>query len=186
MKKQTIEVYEFSELGKEAKEKARDEFRQSYLDYDWWEVIYEGIMEKAEEYGITLEDEDIQFTGFWSQGDGASFVSKEINNYKFAEKAGIKVDKKVLDTIELYIDRTIMNYSHENSVHATAVYNDLPSKYEKKAEELTDKLKKIKNLLCTELYNNLEDYYDELTSDEYIDNEIMENDLEFLGDGTSF
>ena len=64
MKKQTIEVYEFSELGKEAKEKARDNFRQSCLDYDWWDFIYEGIIEKAEEYGITLEDEDIQFTGF--------------------------------------------------------------------------------------------------------------------------
>lgn len=186
MKKQTIEVYEFSELGKEAKEKARDNFRQSCLDYDWWDFIYEGFIEKAEEYGITLEDEDIQFTGFWSQGDGASFISKEINNYKFADKVGIKANKEVLDTIELYIDRTIMNYSHENSVHATAVYNDLPSKYEKKAEELTDKLEEVKNELCNELYKNLENYYEELTSDEYIDNEIMENDLEFLKDGTSF
>ena len=186
MKKQTIEVYEFSELGKEAKEKARDEFRQYCLDYDWWDIIYEGIMEKAEEYGITLKDEDIQFTGFWCQGDGASFISKEINNYKFAEKAGIKVDKKVLDTIELYIDRTIMNYSHENSVHATAVYNDLPSKYEKKAEELTDKLEEVKNMLCTELYNNLENYYNELLSDEHVDEDIIANEYEFLKDGTRF
>ena len=186
MKKQTIEVYEFSELGKEAKEKARDEFRQSCLDYDWWDFIYEGIIEKAEEYGITLEDKDIQFTGFWSQGDGASFISKEINNYKFAEKAGIKVDKKVLDTIELYIDRTIMNYSHMNSVHATAVYNDLPSKYEKKAEELTDKLEEVKNMLCTELYSNLENYYNELLSDEHVDEDIIANEYEFLKDGTRF
>ena len=186
MRKTAVTVYKFNELADKVKEKVRDKYRQSCLDYDWWEVIYEGIMEKAEEYGITLVDDDIQFTGFWSQGDGASFVSKEINNYKFADKVGIKANKEVLDTIELYIDRTIMNYSHMNSVHATAVYNDLPSKYEKKAEELTDKLEEVKNMLCTELYSNLENYYDELTSDEYIDNEIMENDLEFLGDGTRF
>ena len=186
MRKTAVTVYKFNELSDEVKEKVRDRYRKDYPDTKWWWPIYEDVISKSKEYGITLEDEDIQFTGFWSQGDGASFVSKEINNYKFADKVGIKANKEVLDTIELYIDRTIVNYSHENSVHATAVYNDLPSKYEKKAEELTDKLEEVKNMLCTELYSNLENYYDELTSDEYIDNEIMENDLEFLVDGTSF
>lgn len=186
MRKTAVTVYKFNELADKVKEKVRDRYRKDYPDTEWWCPIYEDVISKSKEYGITLEDEDIQFTGFWSQGDGASFVSKEINNYKFADKVGIKANKEVLDTIELYIDRTIVNYSHENSVHATAVYNDLPSKYENKAEELTDKLEEVKNMLCTELYNNLENYYDELTSDEYIDNEIMENDLEFLGDGTRF
>ena len=186
MRKTAVTVYKFNELADGVKAKVRDRYRENYPDNEWWWPIYEDVIAKAKEYGITLEDEDIQFTGFWSQGDGASFVSKEINNYKFADKVGIKANKEVLDTIELYIDRTIMNYSHMYSVHATAVYNDLPSKYGKKAEELTDKLEEVKNELCNELYSNLENYYNELTSDEYIDNEIMENDLEFLGDGTSF
>ena len=73
-----------------------------------------------------------------------------------------------------------------NSVHATAVYNDLPSKYEKKAEELTDKLEEVKNMLCTELYNNLENYYNELLSDEHVDEDIIANEYEFLKDGTRF
>ena len=186
MRKTAVTVYKFNELADKVKEKVRDRYRENYPDTEWWWPIYEDVISKAKEYGITLVDDDIQFTGFWSQGDGASFVSKEINNYKFAEKAGIKVDKKVLDTIELYIDRTIMNYSHENSVHATAVYNDLPSKYEKKAEELTDKLEEVKNMLCTELYNNLENYYNELLSDEHVDEDIIANEYEFLKDGTRF
>ena len=186
MRKTAVMVYKFNELADGVKEKVRDRYRENYPDTEWWDIIYERIMEKAEEYGITLKDEDIQFTGFWSQGDGASFVSKEINNYKFADKVGIKANKEVLDNIELYIDRTITNYSHMNSVHATAVYNDLPSKYEKKSEELTDKLEEVKNMLCTELYNNLENYYNELLSDEHVDEDIIANEYEFLKDGTRF
>ena len=135
MRKTAVTVYKFNELAEGVKAKVRDRYRENYPDTEWWWPIYEDVISEAKEYGITLVDDDIQFTGFWSQGDGASFVSKEINNYKFADKVGIKANKEVLDTIELYIDRTIVNYSHENSVHATAVYNDLPSKYEKKAEE---------------------------------------------------
>ena len=41
MKTIKTSVYEFAELNNEAKDKARDWYRQGALDYEWWEGTYE-------------------------------------------------------------------------------------------------------------------------------------------------
>jgi hypothetical protein len=43
-------------------------------DQKWWEPIEEGFIEDLT--GLGFKDIDIQFTGFWSQGDGASFTAR--------------------------------------------------------------------------------------------------------------
>lgn len=78
--------FKFSELSDRAKEKARDKYRQSYPDYDWWDSSYEDFDKIATMMGIeigtkpvrlmngkTRHDPAIYFSGFWSQGDGACF-----------------------------------------------------------------------------------------------------------------
>ena len=80
-------VYTYEELSDKAKEKARDWFRQDYPDYDWWDLTYDDIAERAKELGIDLKqkpvqlmsgktryDPEIYFSGFYRQGSGSSFA----------------------------------------------------------------------------------------------------------------
>lgn len=85
---ETIErtVYSFDELSDRAKERARDKYRERALDHGWWEYVYEDADTVAKLMGIeigqkpvklmggkTRYDPAIYFSGFSSQGDGASF-----------------------------------------------------------------------------------------------------------------
>lgn len=66
---QTEFIYE--DLSPKAKEKALMWF-SSELDYQWWDCTYAQAKEDAKAKGFDIED--IRFSGFWSQGDGASWT----------------------------------------------------------------------------------------------------------------
>lgn len=51
----TKEIYTFEELSEQAKEKAREWYRQGNLDYDWWDSIYD----EAEELGFKITEFDL-------------------------------------------------------------------------------------------------------------------------------
>lgn len=77
----TTTVYTFGELldlhekGKAeawAVRSARHWFTEGLNTYDWWSPTYEFWEQALGQIGI--EDIEISFRGFWSQGDGASFT----------------------------------------------------------------------------------------------------------------
>ena len=83
------ETYSFEKLSPEAQKHALEEQRDINVDYQGWEDgVTEGFKEDMEEIGIS--DIDISYTGFWSQGDGASFTSDTIDTRKLFNAAGIK------------------------------------------------------------------------------------------------
>ena len=61
----------YKELSAKAQQVAFENW-QPFTDYDWWDTIYEDWTNLLEERGIT--NAKIQFSGFHSQGDGASFT----------------------------------------------------------------------------------------------------------------
>ena len=65
--------FSYKELSAKAQEKARDWF-SSTLDYEWWEHTYTHAKQDGVERGFDIED--IRFSGFWSQGDGASWTGR--------------------------------------------------------------------------------------------------------------
>lgn len=69
-----IEKTEFSikELSDSAKQCAHQDWLENALSYDWWDSTYEEWTEKLKEKGINIEN--IYFSGFWLQGDGACFT----------------------------------------------------------------------------------------------------------------
>lgn len=68
----TIELFKYSELSEPAKEKAREHFCASWMHDDWWDCTYEAMKEEGHhKHGFYIND--IRFSGFWSQGDGASW-----------------------------------------------------------------------------------------------------------------
>lgn len=65
--------FSYQELSARAQEKARHWFSES-LDYEWWEDTYEHAKQEGPKRGFDIED--IRFSGFWSQGDGASWTGR--------------------------------------------------------------------------------------------------------------
>jgi len=118
-----MRTYKIYELPKEAKKSAieeiknRDSFQNRDIDLDW---VIENETEDLEVLG--LENVEIAFTGFWSQGDGASFTARVNDIPNFIKTIGITDDilPKALaafeEVYEMRIVRTDSRYSHENTV----------------------------------------------------------------------
>ena len=76
---------------------------------------------KATMFMVGVDVDDVQLTGFWSQGDGASFTARVYNsdNKKFITEAlGLKVLDEVADNIYITIRRESTRYSHHNTMTA--------------------------------------------------------------------
>jgi hypothetical protein len=49
--------------------------RDFNVNHDWWDSTYDDFRQICEILGVdpnTRRDPDVRFSGFWSQGDGAS------------------------------------------------------------------------------------------------------------------
>jgi len=51
-----------------------DKHRDINTDYDWWEGVYEDFKRVAKILGFDVDLKNVFFSGFCSQGDGASFT----------------------------------------------------------------------------------------------------------------
>ncbi len=67
----TIEQTEFplDQLSPRAFDRAYEEWRADYHHWDWWESVYEMKIEDGKARGFEIQN--INFSGFCSQGDGA-------------------------------------------------------------------------------------------------------------------
>ena len=188
--------YTFDELSPGAKRNAIDINRDySTEGYDWWEPIIEGFTENMGEIGVA--DVDCEFSGFNSQGDGASFTGKVIDNKRFLKTLGItsasvgfgdKASKKFDTTLDLIaeniyitIQRNDTRHYHHNTISANVEVDgdeeieldlglgmlikiDINNVCDRIEPTITDWAReKSKGL-----YRDLENYYEELSSDEAI------------------
>lgn len=190
MREATIKLYQFNELSEEAQKKVIENMQKddSFLMYDWYEYVFEIFKEDMyKKYSCDVRD--IFFSGFWSQGDGASFTGRIfIKDYLEATKQKSKYRSlwKYLEEYEPNIDiGQSGHYSHENTMY----FND-HSFYEgteKQQEQLYKIMEEIEDTFREEarqLYRELEQEYEYLTSDECIKEEIINAEYEFYADGT--
>lgn len=126
-----VEVYKWEELSQTAKDRARDWYIEG-MDYEWWDSVYEMIKENGYELGFCIDD--IRFSGFWSQGDGASWTG-QVDVRQWLEKHGpdsIGVSAWCAliqeDVISKHIGVTQSgNYSHESTMRFDGVADDTDS-----------------------------------------------------------
>ena len=123
----------------------------------------------------SIDDVDICYTGFWSQGDGLSYTGKFKDLVKLFDKFSIKISDVVKDNIndiEIWVDRGNSNYSHENTcfVNSYIYYDDDDSdvykEIEKAVDSLVDALEKDRIEQCKDLYRELTKYYENYVSEE--------------------
>jgi hypothetical protein len=53
-----------------------DEHRDFNVDHDWWDTTHDDFNQICEIMGIELGKNEPSFSGFWSQGDGASWTGR--------------------------------------------------------------------------------------------------------------
>lgn len=83
-----ITTYQFNELDEAAKERARDWYRETMMhDQDWHEFVLDDAKGIGDKLGIRIDN--IYYSGFWSQGDGACFTG-----YYSYEKGSVAEIKK--------------------------------------------------------------------------------------------
>jgi len=187
-----VKAYEFNELDDGTKERVRERFRQTSLDYTWWEYVYDDIRHMGEIIGIKIDE--IYFTGFGNRGDGACFEG----HYEY-KKGALKEIKAESTDIELHqIARDLQtiqrkrfyglsarvkqsgHYMLANCTYIDVYDNVLAAHVDMDTEETVSEL--LRDFMCW-MYKRLEAEYEYLTSDAYIEEFISINGYVFTADG---
>lgn len=115
-----VEVFKYDELSDSAKEKARNWYIEG-MDYEWWEGVYDTAKEDGYEKGFCIDT--INFSGFWSQGDGASWSGqldvREWLEKNCADSIGVSAWCALIqeDVVSKHIQVTQSGrYSHEETM----------------------------------------------------------------------
>lgn len=186
----TVTVYKIGELPDKARKRAIVIYR------DTKEILLSYVLAEASEslaaLGVTLDRSDIQYSGFASQGDGASFtgywrasafrattdtVAKEFAPYVEPLR---RIAQRWPD-ITVEIDRTRSRYVHSRTMHCSTGVD---------AGELgsfdVEDFASIMRDIADAVYSMLECEYDYQTTDEYILDSMEANECEFYGNGDAF
>lgn len=108
----------------ELSDKAKDYARQKYFEpaYEWWDWAYERAKEDGKARGFYIHD--IKFSGFWSQGDGASWTGTivipewlELNKPTCAKAMFLReaMQQSLIDK-QVSVTTTNSNYSHSKTM----------------------------------------------------------------------
>ena len=194
-----ITLFTFDELSEESQQKLIEGFRQDYEPH-CSNVYDEFIIDMSEQYGADIKEDNIQWSGFWSQGDGACFTcdfDEEVIFPILKERAYGTDQVPLLEElgVELHSAKSIRcgfsnHYCHENTVTGDLVFN-VPAGKEFNHEialSLEEELTGIIRESCTDLFEKLKEEYERATSDEAIIEEIKNiwPGCNFRKDGTIF
>lgn len=173
------EVYTFDELNEESKTKALDLYRNINVDHEWYDFIFEEFKTKLDSLGFV--NSKAYFSGFHSQGDGACFDA-EIDYSIVLPKRLQSVECE----INIVKNSFANHYCHEKTrCISSSLYLDW-EKYPnitKAFDKVMLDLEAQRLELCKELYKQLEDAFDTLTSDEEVKETLLANEYEFTSDG---
>lgn len=191
---QSFNVYSFDELSTEAKQKALDSNREINIYDGWYENgVYEDAKTIASFFGLNIEE--IYFSGFWSQGDGACFTgnysykkdslsflksylgenAEQSSPYRIAKELQ-EIQRKQFYSVECEIAQRGM-YSHSHTMY-------LSSFDAKRYDETENDLLRCFRAYADWIYKSLQKEYEYQTSDDAVTERLQE--FEFIENGKIF
>ncbi len=205
-------VYTIDELSDAAKENARVWYRQHGLHDDWYDFVYEDFETICRILGVTLattpvrlygggtrDKPQVNFSGFGSQGDGASFAGQ----YGHANGAAKEIRAHAPENTELHriadelqaVQRRNFHqlrasirqqgrHCHEYTM-AIEVERDSPTG-QPPTDGAEETVIEAMRDLARWLYRQLRSEYEHQTSDEAVDEIVSINEWTFQADGTRF
>lgn len=192
----TIELtlYTYDELPTDAaRERAREWHTRHGLEHGWWEYTYDDAKEIGEILGFTIDE--IYFSGFCQQGDGASFrghyqyaagwreklaghCPKESAVFAIGE-ALQAIQRRRLYSLTATIGAGGSRYSHEGTMSAAAETAD---GRDVSADDEAAILECARDF-ARWIYAQLEREHDYQNGEECVSESIRANEYEFLADG---
>ena len=195
MRTQEIKIGTIDEWLKEDVEVANkivEKYSDINTDYGWYTYNIENFCNEAENLGFEIDPDDVQFSGFWSQGDGASFEGNvDLLTYLKKTKQ-LTVYRPLVRAINcgyienhVSISRNSHQYSHENTcgVDCIDIYEDITPLVEKMVDNLENEIEETRLELCSKLYSGLEAEFDSLSSRDVIIETLSANEYDFDIDG---
>lgn len=200
----------YEDLSDRAKEHAYHEWIRGAANYNWWDDVYEMAKEEGTQLGFLIDD--ISFSGFWSQGDGASWkgfvnlrvwVDSDACTLNDREKMFLKTAfEQYLASHTIDITNT-SNYCHSGTMvqrgfevyRAEACAEIQHGVYAGMSEEaFVDELAGMQNGIENEvlqsaryfadkIYRDLEEEYESITSEEAFADFCEANDVNFDEEG---
>lgn len=175
MKTIEVTIYNYNELSDKAKEKARDNYLTNWMHDDWSDCTIDFMKEEGQHrYGFEIKE--IRFSGFWSQGDGASWCGM-VNLRHWIDKTFNTTDKEhpltqiflaLLDegwiTEQVSVSYNSSHYCHENTMDVANIDH-----YYKIDDESVMEMGQLKGANVADLISmvggHMDDMYERLESD---------------------
>lgn len=191
----TIEttVYNYDELPTDAaKERAREWYLEHGLYYEWWDSAYDDARTIGAALGFEVEK--IFFSGFYSQGDGASFTGhyyyspgwrEKLRKYCPLETEAFAIGER-LQAVQrprrYRLQATITasgRYSHEGAMSAAV---ELDGGGDAAGDDAAAILECARDF-ARWIYSRLEAEHEYLTGEESVSEMLRANGYEFTADG---
>ena len=190
-------IYSYEELSEKAKERAKDDYRDTFREYQDYS-FYEYFAEELRENGF--ESLEPRYSLCYCQGDGCSVTGKIYLNEVLENKDIMEnFSKDEIRRLE-YIDCEVENeikiennsnyYYHANtmSFYANVYVNTYT--HGKNWELMIDVFDKLEGVLedyFIALCNRMEEVgYERIYDEEGLEEELMESDYEYYKDGTRY
>jgi len=197
-----ITVYKFSELSESVKKKVLERYRENI------EFFHDFVIDDARVmlgmFGFS--NVKIEFSGFWSQGDGACFTGgfdsstfgfDKVVEYAPQDKGIVRVAEgfkgvcSEYSSVRFSLYKISHHYSHHNTIGITDVdFCDLKTGegvydfFNDKQVKEWKYLQKLSQDLMQWIYKRLEEEWEYQTSDEQILEQLNDGGQEYLEDGS--
>ena len=205
-------VYYLNELSEAGQDKARNWYRESAFEDDWYDCVYDDFETICGILGVHLKTRPVRlfgggtrakpciyFSGFSSQGDGACFEA----TYAYEKDTPRKIRAHAPQDTELHAIADALQaaqrrnfyhlhadithrgrYNHEYCM-AISVERESPTSQAMTGGAEDVVITALRDLACW-LYRQLEREYEYQTSDAVVDEAIIANDYTFTDTGRRF
>ena len=189
MQTKVINTYEIEELTGSAKERALDWLREG-LDYEWYDFVFEDAKKCASILGIEIDN--IYFSGFYSQGDGACFNGKfaYANGWKKAlkdyapDKALLRIGQRLQDIQKPFLYQIGGTISCNDRHYRTSCGSaDINGRFADVPDSVIDDLTECFSYFADWIYRSLEKEYEWLTSEDQLIETAKANGYAFDSEG---
>jgi len=188
-----------SSMSDDKRQELLEQYHDINVDHDWWDCLYEDFKTDMLEKGVTVDD--ICFSGFWSQGDGASFtgvvacndMAKFMDAHDLSSRYPAAYYFCQFDELWLNLYRNSSHYSHENTVNVSMhdttgnpydegsarwdIYDTMQTLFETEYAQLELDCEEILRGHMQNLYCRLSREYEYLTSEDVVWDTVVANDL---------
>lgn len=107
MSTKEISAKELHEADPKRFEEEHWKWTEHMPDYEWYDYLLNDFKEQGKAKGFDIED--IRFTGFWSQGDGASWTG-DVDIVKYIEANNLQADPQWFGLGELVKGEWVARY----------------------------------------------------------------------------